>query len=252
MVRSPFTVEERDRVRDHLLEKARSDRRIVAGAAVGSDAQGSSDRWSDLDLTFGLADDVPVQDVLDEWTQDLASGLGAIHLFDVSDRSTMYRVFLLPGNLQVDLSFTPGSVAEYGPRFHLLFGTAVKREYASRPSPREFFGVGVHHAVRARYCIERNRGWQAEYWISGVRDQALMLGCRRRDLEPYYGRGFDRLPADVLEWSSTALVRSIDRNELLRALRAAVELLIREAAEVRDFAAQLEPQLRDLVSPDWS
>ena len=248
MIRSPFTVEERNRVRDRLLEKARSDRRIVAGAAVGSDAQGSSDRWSDLDLTFGLADGVPVKDVLDDWTRDLASGFGATQLFDVSDRSTLYRVFLLPGNLQVDLSFTPGFVAEYGPRFHLLFGTAVKRDIAPQPSPREFFGIGVHHAIRARYCIERNRGWQAEYWISGVRDQALMLACRRRQLEPYHGRGFDRLPTDVLDRSSTALVRSIDRNELLRALRAAVEMLIQEADEVRDFATQLEPQLRDLVS----
>jgi hypothetical protein len=252
MAPSLFTVEERERVRDHLLEMARSDRRIVAGAAVGSDAQGSSDRWSDLDLTFGLADGVPVNDVLNEWTQDLGSRFGAAHLFDVTDRSTKYRVFLLPGNLQVDLSFTPGSVAEYGPRFRLLFGTAVQRDYAPKPSPRELFGIGVHHAVRARYCIERDRGWQAEYWISGVRDQALMLACRRRELEPYHARGFDRLPADVLERSATALVRSVDQNELLRALRGAVELLIREAEEVRDFAAQLEPQLRDLVSPEWT
>ncbi len=51
-----FTLEERNRVRDRILEMAREDPRIVAGALVGSTASGC-DRWSDIDLTFGLSDD---------------------------------------------------------------------------------------------------------------------------------------------------------------------------------------------------
>lgn len=251
MARPPFTVEERELVRRHILQKARSDARIIAGASIGSDAQGNSDRWSDLDLTFGLADRANLNEVLDDWTNDIKSGYGAVHLFDVSSHTTVYRVFLLPGNLQVDLSFTPGFVAEYGPRFKLLFGNAVKREYSPPSSAREIFGMGVHHAVRARYCLERDRVWQAEYWISGVRDQALVLACRRLGLEGYHGRGFDQLPADTRERASTALVRSTDRSELLRALGKSVDLLVREAEEVRSFAAQLEPQLRDLISLEW-
>ncbi len=31
----------------------------------------------------------------------------------------------------------------------------------------------VHHAVRARICIERGRYWQAEYWISDALLTAL-------------------------------------------------------------------------------
>jgi hypothetical protein len=49
-----FTVEFRERVRDRVLELARNDARVVAGAAVGSSALGGGDRWSDLDLTFGV------------------------------------------------------------------------------------------------------------------------------------------------------------------------------------------------------
>jgi predicted nucleotidyltransferase len=251
MARPVFTIEEREHVRDYVLSKARSDARVVAGAVIGSDARGSSDRWSDLDLTFGLVDGVAVKEILDDWTDDLHREFGAAQLFDVSDRATVYRVFLLPGNLQVDLSFTPRFVADYGPRFKLLFGEAVKKDHSPPGPARECFGLGVHHAVRARYCIERGRVLQSEYWISGVRDQALSLACRRRGLEPYHGRGYDTLPSGVVDDARGALVRSLERAELLRALGASIDLLVREADEVRDFARRLEPQLRDLVSTAW-
>jgi hypothetical protein len=51
-----FTPNERARVRQHVLELAHEDERIVAGAEVGSLALGGGDRWSDLDLTFAITD----------------------------------------------------------------------------------------------------------------------------------------------------------------------------------------------------
>ena len=44
-----------------------------------------------------------------------------------------------------------------------------------------------------------------------------------------------------------ALVRSLDRDELLRALAAAVGALLREANDVRELATKVEPQLRELI-----
>jgi hypothetical protein len=251
MPRPVFTPKDRERVRDHLLQKARSDPRIIAGATVGSDALGRADRWSDLDLTFGLAEGADVGTVLDDWTADLVRAFDSTHLFDLPSHATVYRVFLLPGNLQVDLSFTPGSAADYAPGFKLLFGTAVKRErFPPRPA-RDLFGLGVHHAVRSRFSLERNRPWQAEYWISAARDQGLALACLRRGLEPSNGRGFDQLPSEVLAVATSALVGSLERPELLRALESSIRLLLQESEEVRDVAARLTPQLRDLTSTTW-
>lgn len=242
-----FRPEFRESVRDHVLRLARSDPRIIAGAAIGSDATGASDRWSDLDLTFGLQEGILPTDVLNEWTSNLERNFDAIPLFDLPSRTTLYRVFLMPGNLQVDLSMTPGSVADYGPRFKLLFGTRVTREHSPPRPPREAIGYAVHHAVRARYSIERGRLWQAEYWISGVRDEALALASLRRGLEAYHGREWDRLPSDLLESARDALVRSLDRTELMRALGCAIALLLREAKESAEFPTQLEPRLRSLA-----
>src|SRR5439155_10510144 len=119
----------------------REDPRVTSGALVGSLALGGGDAWSDLDLTFGLADDATIPEVLDGWTRQLEKEFQAAHLFDLPYQSTMYRVFLLPSDLQVDLSFTPGR--EFGaitPKFELLFGSAVERPHIPAPSPPELFG----------------------------------------------------------------------------------------------------------------
>ena len=247
-----FTVEQRDRVRDRLLEMARADERIVAAAMVGSLALGGGDRWSDLDLTFGLANGVKAADVPGDWTLALEKEFVAVHLFDLPFMSSLYRVFLFPGSLQVDLSFTPGAeFGALGPKFRLLFGETVERAHIPAPSAPYLFGLGVHHAVRARFSIERGRPWQAEYWISGVRDQARSLACLRRGLAPASGRGYDDLPAEALALFHDALVRSTDRGELLRALGAAIEAMLRESGDVPGLASKVEEELRGLVSARW-
>ena len=243
-----FSIEDRNHVRDHVLQLAASDARVVAGAVVGSLALSEGDRWSDLDLTFAVAEDVPLPDVLEDWTRDLVKEFDAVHLFDLPSGASIYRVFLLPGCLQFDLSFTPASkFGASGPKFKLLFGSSVEKPYAQPPSAQELFGYAVHHALRARFCIERGRTWQAEYWISGIRDYALSLACRRRGLPAVYGRGFDDLPPDVRDTFKGALVTSLERDELLRALGCAIEGLLREADEVHDLAIKVEPQLRELT-----
>ena len=244
-----FTVAERDHIQKRVLELAATDPRVVAGATVGSLALGEGDRWSDLDLTFAIAEGTTLLEVLEDWTQRLIEEFDAVQLFDLPSGASIYRVFLLPGCLQFDLSFTPAaSFGASGPKFKLLFGSAVEKPLAPAPSAPELFGYAVHHALRARFCIERGRYWQAEYWISATRDYALSLACRRRGLPAVQGRGYDALPADVHQASLPALVASLDRDELLRALTAAIAALLREADEVRELANRVTPELRALTA----
>lgn len=227
---------------------SRGDRRLVAAALVGSSVAGGGDRWSDLDLTFGLADDVTLQTVIADWTRRLQEEFNAVHLFDLAYQSTIYRVFLLPGNLQVDLSFTPGvEFGALGPRFELLFGSTTKRNPPPPPSPHHLFGLAVHHLVRARICIERGRLWQAEYWLNEARNQALTLACLHHGLNANNARGFDDLPAEVLTPFTETFVNSLDRNRLLQALEKTVDLLLLNSQEVREPASRLEAQLRGLT-----
>lgn len=244
-----FGIEDRNHLHSRVLQIAESDPRVVAGAVVGSLAFGDGDRWSDLDLSFAVADEYSIFDVLEDWTSSIVQEFDATHLFDLPSGPSLYRVFLLPNCLQFDLSLTPASeFGATGPKFTMLFGSSVERSHTPEPSARELFGYAVHHALRARFCIERGRSWQAEYWISATRNYALSLACRRRGLPARHGRGYDHLPPKVHDAFKRTLVASLERDELLCALRFTIEGLLLEVDEVRELAAKVEPQLRELTA----
>jgi hypothetical protein len=230
-----FTVEQRDALREHLLRLADEDEHVVAGAAVGSLAVDGGDRFSDLDLTFGIADHVPVAGVLDDWTRTLTDELDAVHLADLERGPTTYRVFLLPDALQFDLSMTPAAqFRPAGPRFRLLFGeTAAGESVSIPPAAGDLFGWGVIYALHARACIERGRVWQAEHYVGAVRDHALSLACLREGLPAVQARGYDDLSAGTLARFEAAHVGAVEPGALRAALAAAVLALLHAAAEAR-------------------
>ncbi|HEX6700458.1 MAG TPA: hypothetical protein VF101_06970 [Gaiellaceae bacterium] len=241
-----FTVEQRDALRERLLRLAEEDARVVAGAAVGSLAVGGGDRFSDLDLTFGVADHVPVADVLGDWTRTLLDELDAVHLVDLESGSTTYRVFLLPDALQFDLSMTPASqFRPAGPKFQLLFGETAADESASSraraagtifigtpATAEDLFGWGVIYALHARACIERGRVWQAEHYVGALRDHALSLACLREGLIAVQARGYDDLSTETLaRFEGTHA--GISPETLRAALAASVRALMHEGVEAR-------------------
>jgi hypothetical protein len=246
-----FTVDERKHIADRILEIARSDSHIVGAAVVGSLALDEGDRYSYLDLTFAIEQNADPSLILARMTAPLVEEFGAIPLFDIPSGNTLFRVLLFSGCLQVDISVTPeASFASYGNKFRLLYGKALAHPDVPSPPATELFGYAVHHALRSRFCIERNRFLQAEYWISGVRDYALNLACVARELPAYFGRGYDQLPEGIKDSASKALVRSLDRIELLRALSAAISLLLAEAPQVVELPDTVWAQL-DLLTVPW-
>jgi hypothetical protein len=242
-----FTVEQRDALRERLLRLAEEDERVIAGAAVGSLAVDGGDRFSDLDLTFGVVDHVPVPEVLEDWTGTLIDEREAVHLADLEHGPTTYRVLLLPDALQLDLSMTPASrFRPAGPRFRLLFGETAAHESEVPRSPvpgnifiptpavaHDLFGWGVIYALHGRACIERGRVWQAEHYVGAVRDHALSLACLREELPAVQARGYDDLSAETLARFEDAHVRGIEPEALQAALAASVLALMREGAEAR-------------------
>jgi hypothetical protein len=256
-----FTVEQRDALRDRLLRLAEEDERVVAGAAVGSLAVDAGDRFSDLDLTFATADRVLVIDVLNDWKRTLVDELDAVHLVDLERGPTTYRVFLLPNELQCDLSMTPAAqFRPAGPRFRLLFGetAAGEPEVATPtaagdlfiPTPAvagDIFGWGVIYALHARACVERGRVWQAEHYVGAVRDHALSLACLRQELTAVQARGYDDLSAQTLARFEYAHVGAAQPAALRAALAASVLALMREGSEARlPHAATVAQRLSDL------
>jgi hypothetical protein len=240
-----FAVGQRDALRDRVLRLAEEDDRVVAAAVVGSLAvAGGGDRFSDLDLAFGIADGVALTGVLDDWTTRLAGELNAVALADLERGPATYRIFLFPGALQLDVSMTPAAqFRPYGPRLRLVFGQAAVQEPGARRPPgslfidtpaiaRDIFGWGVIYALHARACIERRRVWQAEHYVSAVRDHALSLACLRHGVTAVQARGYDELPAEILAQFNRTLVGTAEPGTLRAALAASVAALLSEGAQV--------------------
>ncbi len=89
-----FTAEQREQVRQRILEVAQSDPRIIAGALTGSRALGGGDRWSDIDVAFGIAEGITPEGVLEDWTAVLAREWDILDYFDLPFGSSISRVFL--------------------------------------------------------------------------------------------------------------------------------------------------------------
>jgi len=233
-----------------LLDRARDDARVTGAAVTGSASHGAEDRWSDIDLCFAIADGIAVDVVLEDWTDFVRDELGSRHHFDVRDAAAVYRVFLLPGCLEVDLAFVAASeFRALGPGFELVFGEAVEDRPIAPADPHRLIGLAWHHVLHARICIERGKLWQAEYWISAVRDHTLILGCLRLGHPADYAKGADELPHKTTAPLQAALVRDLSVEELSRALRVAVTGLLRELHETdRELADQLREPLRELAA----
>jgi hypothetical protein len=244
-----FTPEERDQLRQTLIQAARSDGRVTGAALTGSAARNAEDEWSDIDIALGVDSRADLRQVIADWTGLMYRSHSALHHLDVTSGATVYRVFLLGSTLQVDIAFGPE--ADFGPvspSFRLIFGSAAERDYASDPGAAELIGLGWLYALHARSSIARGRPWQAEYMISGVRDQVLALACVRHGLPAAQGRGIDRLPPEVTAPVADGLVRSLHTSELSRAFSAAADALLAEAGLAdAELARRLTGPLRELT-----
>jgi len=236
-----FTPEDRAELRSALLDRARGDSRISGAALTGSAASDREDRWSDIDLAFGVAGTAAVSEVLADWTAHMYERHEAVHHWDMQAGAWIYRVFLLASTLQVDLAFVPA--AEFralAPTFRLVFGQANEARHIPPPAAADLIGLAWLYALHARSAIARRKWWQAEYMIGGVRNNALALAAVRHGLLAVHARGIDQLPQEALAPFEASLVRQLDAAELARAFSAVLAALL---AEIRHADAELAKKL---------
>ncbi len=243
-----FTSEERERLREKLILAARADPQIIGVAITGSAALGREDRWSDIDLALCLASNIDASQVIAHWTERMYRDYNALEHLDVWQGTTLYRVFLLTNTLQVDLAFWLATeFGATGPTFCLLFGTANVRPQVPLPAATNLIGWAWLYALHVRSSIARGRVWQAEFMLSGMRDQVLALACLRRGLPAYEGRGMDDLPPEITSSLTQALVRSLDIAELRRAFAVTKSALLLEVEqEDIELAKRLTLVLKEL------
>jgi hypothetical protein len=126
------------------------DPRLSGAAVTGSAAAGREDRWSDIDLAFGVSDSTLVGAVLSDFS-DYMYAQGALHHHDLRAGPWIYRVFFLPGGLQVDLAFVEqDEFRPLGPAFKLAFGDTKSVQPFPNPHPKDMIGLAWLHDIHAR------------------------------------------------------------------------------------------------------
>ncbi|MGW3105514.1 hypothetical protein [Streptomyces sp. NPDC001100] len=176
------------------------------------------------------------------WTAWVYGEFGALHHWDLGvGGASVIRVFLLPGWVELDVTFSPESeFGARGPQWRTVFGSPQAQPPFAPPDRDTLIGFAWHHALHARICVERARPWQAAHWINALRDQLIALTCLRLDLPIAYSKGAHLLPEEVTAPLEPTLVRSLAVPELRRALTATITAA---TAELDRSAPELAPRL---------
>ena len=237
-------------MREQLISAARADGRITGAAHLGSAALEQQDAWSDIDLALCLAPAASFETVLEDWTTRVYRDCSVVAHLDVRRGEILYRVFLLQNTLQIDVSFWPATdFRAVGPKFKLIFGTANEPRPAPVPEARELIGMGWLYALHVRSALARGRRLQAEYMLSGMRNEMLALACRRQGLIAVQGRGMDDLPREFQARVARCFPQSLDNTELGRSFAETTEALLEEIGYAdAGLAGRLRGVLREMAS----
>jgi hypothetical protein len=105
------------------------------------------------------------------------------------------------------------------------------------------------YALHVRSSIARSRLLQAEYMLSGMRDNVLAMMCERHGVAAVQGRGLDDLTEEQKARAAECLARSLEPVELKRAFRLTVDALLEETrCADSGLATKLEGTLNRIVN----
>jgi|WetSurSiteA1Bulk_404760.scaffolds.fasta_scaffold11372_5 hypothetical protein len=248
-----FTDIERNILLECVTKIAQSDNRVSGGALVGSFASNEIDRYSDIDITFGIKPEFEPLSVLNEWTISLKSEIEIVDYFDVKRDSAIYRVILFSNGLEIDLSVVPK--IDYGPispNFKLLFGEAINRTNFLEQPLRTLIGWGWHHVLHANSAIKRLNLWQAEYWLSSLRNYIISMKCMRLGLPSAHARGADRINNFDKKVLESTLIQTLELKELYKVLMILANEYIKEVLpENINLAAVLQNIFQKALGDDF-
>lgn len=217
----------RNQVQDALINAAKSDSRITDAAIVGSEAVGNHDQWSDIDLSFAVADEHDLKAVLNDFTKVVEENYDCNQLLDIHHLDSIYRVFFLHNCLQIDLSFTPSSKYKaLTPYFKSIFGKEQSIPSSRLPDPKQLYAYASLYALKCKRAIERENFWQALTYLNNCRNFVLKLACIKYGQIPSDEKGYDALPTEFYNELKKTQPSTIDDMSLRVALKYLVHLLL--------------------------
>lgn len=231
----------RCRVLDELTAALMDDERIAGAVLVGSGAAGFKDRYSDIDLAVLVGDESRVDEVYADWWRRIHALFPIVDAFEEQPRH-LYG-FLLDRFLELDVGFQgEAGLYERKPQWRILFDRRGVTLSLMKPREKPAVDQAAAHEKRMQsswyyvlHCmnsIQRGQPLRASFFIATLRDEAALMAGLSRGLRTgvdSYFKDTDLLPDEVRRRIGEALPRSLNPAELLRALKATVDVYYGEA-----------------------
>lgn len=228
-----FSVDQRDALRQEVIERAKQDVHVNGCALLGSAARDEQDAWSDIDIALQLEKGHEVEDVANRWTTWLGTIATVADTLTIHASGAMYQVFLFNNSMQLDLSFwPPDTLRSTGGRIRPVFGT-VQAPEVRRADPQSYVRMGWLYALHARSAIARRRAWQADMMLTELRNQVIALACHRMGLDPAEGRDAHLLPVELSDRLVASRASTVDAIEQGRSLQATLDVYRQEVENHR-------------------
>jgi hypothetical protein len=247
-----YSLADRDVTLARLLDLLEADPRLEAAVVSGSLGAGRSDRWSDIDLAAVVPTTEDCERVAADWIARMYRELPVAHHYRVAFGTTIVLGFLLRDGLEVDLSFTPAPDFEVWAPVRVAFdrtGIATKAAaapitWSTTPDWSGEAGFAWHDVLHACVAANRNKPWQALFFLGRVRNRTLSLASERHGWEADEFALVDALPAAERDPLLDTLVTDVDRAALLAAIEVATRALLDELRRGdRELAERLEAPL---------
>lgn len=226
-----FTPEDRTASTTRVVAALKAGAGVEEVVRIGSIADGTADRHSDVDLVVVLAPDAEVATVAEAGTRTVLATLPVFHHFADRLGAVEVRGFLLESFLELDVGFArrgdvAGAIAVPG------FDAAAKLDFC------------WHDVIHAAVALDRGRPWRALWYVERLRNGALELAADRLGLDLRHFKAADDLPPETLAAAAAAMPAGRSVAELWTALRAATSAVFAEGRRTRpELADKLEPKL---------
>jgi hypothetical protein len=238
-----FTPAERDDAGELLIAALGRQDAVGRIVRLGSAADGTADRHSDIDLAVVVTADAEVAAVATACTQVVLATLPVFHHFSQSLGQIDFHGFLLESFLEVDIGFAHEGVLEAE--------TAVPRVDAA--AKLDFIW---HDVVHAAVALDRGRPRRALWYVARLRDGALELASGRLGSDVRHFKDVDDLPPETLALTDAAIPAGPAAAQIWPALRAATTAIFAEGRKTNpEVADKLEPRLMqflDTIAPEQS
>jgi hypothetical protein len=226
-----FTPEEREAATERLVAGLAPVEGVDGVVPLGSIADGSADRHSDVDLAVVLAPNAKAAAVAADCTQVVLAELPVFHYFSQSLGGIEFRGFLLESFLEIDLGFARAHEVEAATAVP-SFDAAAKLDYV------------WHDVIHAAVALDRGRPWRALWYVERLRNGALEIAGGRLGLDLRHFKDVDQLAPETLAAAEAAIAAGPTEREIWPALRAATSALFAEGRRTKpELSDKLEPKL---------